>query len=85
MERNDLRFNNHKWDAKKTQQEIWQSLLAYARSAWDIACKDVDINDDALGKHDEIWGGNAFLCYTNNIRTMNWNIRAPNVGLVGHV
>jgi hypothetical protein len=47
--------------------------------------QDVDINDDALGKYDEVWGGNALLWHINNMGTMNWNIKALDVGLLGYV
>lgn len=34
VERNDLMFSNNKWDSKRTQHLIRQSLLEYARNAW---------------------------------------------------
>jgi hypothetical protein len=52
VERINLTFNNNRWEAKKTQQIIWQGIHEYARIAWDISYKEPNkatIYDDALG------------------------------------
>lgn len=53
-----------------------------------VARKDayrVAIYDDVIGKYDKVWGGNESLCHIDNTRTMRWNTRVSNVGLVNHV
>lgn len=42
VERNDLTFNNQRWDIKKMQRMIWQGLLEYAIHAWDITLEDTN-------------------------------------------
>lgn len=60
MERNDLTFNKNIWEVTKTQQNIWQNLLEYAKFTF-MARKDADrinIYDDATGKYYMVLGGN---------------------------
>lgn len=57
VERNDLTFNNTRWDVRKTQQLIWQNILEYSRIAWETTYRDVDkdaIYDNLIGKYNEI-------------------------------
>ena len=63
-------------------------ILECARIAWDISCKEANmatIYDDTFGKCDKVWGGNELLYHRDSTRTMHWNTRASNVGLVSHV
>lgn len=37
-----ITFNYNRWDVKKDNIMIWQSLIEYARTTWDIAQKEAD-------------------------------------------
>lgn len=50
--------------ATNVQQMIWQGVLDYIGTAWDIARKEVDKAsnyDDMFGKFDQNWEGNEIL------------------------
>lgn len=85
FERSNPTFNNKRWDGKKTQQLIWQSLLEYVGIAWDTTCKEAvkaTTYDDVIGKYSHVQGGNELLYHRDNTRTMYWNIKVLNIGLV---
>lgn len=59
IERNNLTFNNTRWEEKKMQGTIGQRLVDYARIAWDIAFKEskkATTFDNMLAKFDMMWG-----------------------------
>lgn len=87
VEMDDLMVNNNRWDVKKTKEMLWQCLLENARNAWKATHKETykaTNYTDMLGDYGKIWGGNKLLYHNKNTRTMHWNVKAPNVGLVNH-
>lgn len=67
---------------------IWQGLLEYTIIAWDITRKEAEkatIYGDVIGDYDNLWGGHKLLYHRNNNRTMHWNTKPLDVGLVNHV
>lgn len=59
IERNDLTFNNNKWDEKKMEGDILQSLWNYVGIAWGKALKDsknVSTYDEVIAKFNMVGG-----------------------------
>ena len=50
--RNDLTFNNIKYDTRIIQQMIWQRILEYTRIAWDTKADKEFIYNDTIEKYD---------------------------------
>lgn len=78
IERNDLTFNNNRWQVTKTIQMIRHNLLDNARIAWDTTHKDAD----RTAIYDE---RKELLYHRDNTRTIHWHIRTPIVGFVNYV
>ena len=69
------------------QGTIWQSLLDYARIAWDTMRKEfkqATTYDIVLVTFNMVWGGNDVIYHRSNDKIL-WHIRAPYVSLVTHV
>jgi len=58
VERNDRIFINSRWEEKKMQESIVQSILEYVRIDWDIARKDVEkatMHNVPIDKYNKVW------------------------------
>lgn len=71
---------------KRLAQMILQRLLEYTRIAWDIANREVDkeaISTDPTRDYDKMWESHELLYHRDSsTRTIHWNTRVPNLGLV---
>ena len=67
---------------------IWQGILEYARIAGDIGYKEANKAtnyENILGNMIRYGKQNEIIYKRDNTRTMRWNTKGPNMGLVRHV
>jgi hypothetical protein len=79
--RNDVSFNNTRWNQDKTKQVIWQGLSDYGRSAWcktqDCIRRNPECAELVLNRFDAQWQRPA-ICSRINLSIQwvrNWTAR----------